>query len=314
MKPRSAEAARFARELEAELDEYPDERAEILTDAADQWHRAGDHDRAVQLLEEAIAHGGEDGANARVGMAEVLFDLGRDDEARAQLDALRHQRPPSPVPYHLAAELLEERADHQNSLTWFNMAVSRLSEQEMADLDHEFAAFSHAGSVLVGRRRVREALGIPPDELDESAPPVGPDPFDDIDALIDGPADDVRPPAEVRVLFWPRGEVARAHEIWPRLVEHGDPEATVRDRERANRELSEAGVGRITMVPLTTTVLIEFAARTGGDPTDETTRRACMDEIVEAGRLITWPPARNAPCWCGAAAKYKKCCGRPHLD
>ena len=78
------------------------------------------------------------------------------------------------------------------------------------------------------------------------------------------------------MLCWPRAEVAPAHELWPQLVQHRDADAVVQDRERANRELSEARVARITMVPLTTAKLTEFAARTGGDPTDEATRHDCM--------------------------------------
>ncbi len=50
-------------------------------------------------------------------MAEVLFELDREDEARAQFDALRRDRPSSPMPYHMAAELLEERAEYQEALT-----------------------------------------------------------------------------------------------------------------------------------------------------------------------------------------------------
>jgi hypothetical protein len=45
------------------------------------------------------------GGNARVTLADVLFDLDQADEARAQLDALRRERPSSAMPYQLTAEL-----------------------------------------------------------------------------------------------------------------------------------------------------------------------------------------------------------------
>jgi uncharacterized protein YecA (UPF0149 family) len=115
------------------------------------------------------------------------------------------------------------------------------------------------------------------------------------------------------VLFWPRNEIVPAHELWPQIVQHPDTDAVMRDREAANRELSEAGVPQVTMVPLTTAKLTEFAARTGGDPANEKTRLACIDEIVAEGGVIAWPPARNSSCWCGSGVKYKKCCGRPDL-
>lgn len=308
---RFTEAAESARELEAELDEYPDERGEILTEAAEYWHQAGEHHRAIELLTEAVSLGGEDGGIARVTLADVLFDLGRADGARDQLDALQRDRPPSPAPYHLAAELLEERAEYQEALTCFNMAISRLTEQEMADRHTEIGMFSYANQILVGRRRVRRALGVPPDELDESIPELDRDPFG---GTGDFAGDSAPAPREMRVLFWPCEEIPLAHERWPQLVEHTDIGAIFRDRELANRDLSEGGVARITMVPLTVAKLTEFAIRTGGDPADENTRLACVPEIVDEGQAITWPPSRNAPCWCGSAAKYKKCCGRPGLD
>jgi uncharacterized protein YecA (UPF0149 family) len=32
-------------------------------------------------------------------------------------------------------------------------------------------------------------------------------------------------------------------------------------------------------------------------------------ELANRGAAIRWPPERNAVCWCGSGAKYKKCCG-----
>jgi uncharacterized protein YecA (UPF0149 family) len=29
--------------------------------------------------------------------------------------------------------------------------------------------------------------------------------------------------------------------------------------------------------------------------------------------LVSWPPARTAPCWCGSRRKYKQCCRRHGL-
>ena len=150
---------------------------------------------------------------------------------------------------------------------------------------------------------------MPPDKLDESVKALS-EQAEDLARALTPPA----PAREVRVLFWPRNEIPRAHQAWPQLVEHAEADTVIAEREAANRELSEAGIARITMVPLTVAKLLEFTARTGGDPADEDTRLACMNEIVADGGAISWPPARNAPCWCGSAIKYKKCCGRPHLD
>lgn len=301
----------MAEELEAQLAQYPDARGEILIEAAQAWCQAGEDDRAVALLTQAAALGGPDGGNARVELAELLFDLDRAEEARTQLDELRREQPPAPMPYHLAGELMEHRGEHQQALTWFDLAVARLSKQEIAELDTEFGPFSLAGNIVTGRERVRHELGLLPDKLDQSAQALS----EQADALADAlmsPAAPA-PPREAQVLFWPRDEIPRAHETWPQLVEHAEVDTILAEREAANRELSASGIARIVVVPLTTAKLLEVSARTGGDPTSEETRMACLREIVEEGGAISWPPARNSPCWCGSAVKYKKCCGRPDI-
>jgi tetratricopeptide (TPR) repeat protein len=297
----------LARELEADLERHPEDRGELLIEAAGAWQRAGEHDRAIELLNEAIPLGGEDGGAARVQLADLLFELDRTGEAEAQLAALRQEGPASAMPYYLAAELVEECGDLDEALGWFSMAVSRLTEHEMAQVE-ELGAFSYAHGVLAGRRRVRQALGMPRDELDDLVVDDDGSLFDNLDRLAESAG--LSAPREVRVLFWPRPEVAPAHERWPMLVRHADADSIMRDREQANRELSDSGVPRIVMVPLTVAGLTEFAERTGADPTEQATRRACTEQVVADGGAMPWPPPRNAACWCGSKLKYKKCCGR----
>jgi tetratricopeptide (TPR) repeat protein len=305
------EDAALARELEAELETYPDERGEILIEAADAWHRAGEHEYALDLLARAVALGGDDAGYAYFATSDMLFDLDRVDEAREALAALRSLRPPSAGPYHMAGELLEERGEFQEALVWFNMAYSRLSEEEMSP---DLGPLSYAVNILQGRRRVREAIGIPPDELDTSLPEAGSalSPFTAEDELRDGPTQ-AESGHGVQVLFWPREEIPEAHRRWPEMVAHDDAEAVCHDRELANRELAEAGYPRITLVPLRTAELSEFAEATGSDPGEQATKAACMAAALARGETIGWPPGRNEPCWCGSGRKYKKCCGRPNI-
>ena len=70
---------------------------------------------------------------------------------------------------------------------------------------------------------------------------------------------------------------------------------------------------RVVMVMITPDELADFAVRTGGDALDKGTRNALLIERFDAGDGHVWPPERNAPCWCGSGAKYKKCCGTPNL-
>jgi tetratricopeptide (TPR) repeat protein len=314
MATRSSLDAEQARALERELPDYPEDRGEILLEAAHHWHRAGEHERAMELLTESLALGGEDGGLARVSLAEILFELDRSDEARVHIDALRRDRPSSPSPFFLLAELFEERQEYDEALRWFNVAVSHFADEELPGFGNDPGPLSFAGMILAGRRRVRRALGLPPDKLDESVPEPGAasQSLDQDD--LDDPFPSTSRRAVVPIPFWPRQEIPHAHERWPQLVPGSDADSILRERELANRRLTASHtMSRIAMVPLTVAKLTEYTARTGGDVADDATREACMEEIIDEGGLIDWPPTRNAPCWCGSGRKYKKCCDRPDL-
>jgi tetratricopeptide (TPR) repeat protein len=151
------DAADEARLLEEELEENPDDRQDLLMGVAKAWREAGNHDRAIELLTEAAELGVEDGDCPRVLLAEVLFEIGRDDEARAQLRALRKSWPDSPQPYDQAADLMRKRGEFAEALTWYDLAIARLDADERAD-----------SYITVSRLRVRRRLGLPPDDLDTS--------------------------------------------------------------------------------------------------------------------------------------------------
>src|SRR5512144_594512 len=70
-----------ALELEAEAGRHPDWAGELLLEAATAWRRAGEQERAIAVFRELVGSGGEEGQFARVLLAEVYFDLGRDDAA-----------------------------------------------------------------------------------------------------------------------------------------------------------------------------------------------------------------------------------------
>ena len=171
---------------------------------------------------------------------------------------------------------------------------------------------SYAKLIVAGRRRVRRALGLPNDELDEAVPPPripGVDAFLSTDELLQWPG---RVPAQqVRSLFWQVREYDEAVQRWPAIFGANGPDhhAYHARLESRWRQLSERGAAQIILVPASADGLARFAERTRGDPGEEHTRQAYMDEIVSTG--IEWPPARNAACWCGSSRKYKKCCGNP---
>jgi tetratricopeptide (TPR) repeat protein len=302
---RTAEAsAALARELEERAEREPEERAQLLLEAAEAWQQAGELDRAAELCTQVIEFGGEDAAFARVGLAAVWYDQDRDDDAARMLDTLREENPPYAKVFQAGAEVFADMGQLETALRWYDQAYATLLAQEAAgDFDDEEFAFE-AEEILGGRLYIREELGLDSDELDEAAA-----------ALLDGDVDyfEAGHAGEVRVPIWPRDELPRAREKFPDIFDDIDDDKLVREYEMVCRVVSASGVPKISLVPLTAVALAEYAERTGGKPGDEDTHSACAEELAEQGHTVAWPPQRNEPCWCGSTLKYKKCCGRPDL-
>jgi tetratricopeptide (TPR) repeat protein len=263
-----------ARQLEADAEQFPGERAEILFEAAAAWQDAGDVDRARQLLEGILELGGIDAGMARVQLAELYLAVGDGEHARAELAALKASRERDPAPYAMAGELFAERGDARAALTWFNIAAARFPDNEIAEAcDPESGWMTYAANVLWQRRSSRGQLGLPPDALDEAvaAPPLHHGgAFPTLQEVLS--SDAVGAARGVRVLIWPRAEFDTARRQWPDLIDAG----TTHDAYRTRLE---------------------------GELRD-------LAEQAAQGNTTPWPPPRNSPCWCGSAIKYKKCCGR----
>ncbi|MDW5328466.1 hypothetical protein [Plantactinospora sp. KLBMP9567] len=105
----SRSAVDEAMSLEDEADQYPDDRGEILLEAAEGWRRAGQLDRAIALLDGLIADGGEDGCYAMVQLAEARFEQGSVAEAHAVLDRLARDAATNDGHCTLVAELRRAR-------------------------------------------------------------------------------------------------------------------------------------------------------------------------------------------------------------
>lgn len=304
-------------ELEEEQATYPEARAEILTDLASACHAAGDHERAERILRELIAEQPDDGGLARAELAGLYFDLGRREEAYTELAELRARcrslDPPHLAP-ELAADVLEEHGDLTGALEWLDLAVSLMHPDQLAAARAEQGWLSTAGPLIRARRRIRAGLGLPADDLDRSMPSeqeilANPFPARLRNALARRSA-----PQTMRVLYWPRTELAAATARWPTLLdpERSDPAVYSAELQRKwTHAAEEHGIARVQLVPASADSMAEYVQRTGADVQDEETRLDYMAERNAAGHVVSWPPPRNAPCWCGSQNKYKKCCGRP---
>jgi hypothetical protein len=120
-------------------------------------------------------------------------------------------------------------------------------------------------------------------------------------------------PQVVQMAYLPPAEYAEA---WVRDLldptmyrEHADYR---REVEQELRQIAALRPQPVQVMALDVTGLLAFADRHGHDPAARRTRLAYATWLHESVSTATpWPPQRNDPCWCGSAAKYKKCCGSP---
>jgi hypothetical protein len=217
----------------------------------------------------------------------------------------------------LAGELLEARGDHRAALAWLDLGVGLLDAADLEGMRGPAGWLSQAAMLAGGRRRIREALGLEPDELDRAVPVPGvlplPGVFPTMDEMLEETPDHLALAGEIHTLFWQVDQYYEVTRRWPEVFgeDEGGPAAYHANLEANWREASRRGAGRIVLVPATADGLAEFAEATGGDPGDSATRHAYTEMLRAAGVGISWPPGRNASCWCGSGRKYKKCCGGP---
>jgi hypothetical protein len=132
------------------------------------WHldRAGDTEEALALYRQAVAAEGTATPDARCTLHAALLAANRSDEARQVADDLRRSRPRI-IDVAFMAENFELVGDLEQAHRWAAMGVSRLelsTEADRVEDDYEII------TLLNARRRIRQSLGFPPDELDDPRP------------------------------------------------------------------------------------------------------------------------------------------------
>jgi tetratricopeptide (TPR) repeat protein len=305
------------RALEAELEDYPDQRGEILLEIASARLELGEPNRALAIWRDLITEGGEDGDYARVELAEYWFGMAQDEDARAELAKLKATRRTSGGGWQLAAELLESRGELAESLVWYTMATERFTPEELAALSADVGWASAPGMVVRGRRGVRKGMGLPPDATDQLVPAE-----EEIQELLhrrfpsseeETMREHHHAPSELRMLFWPRSEFDAARERFADAIDQGVSQAQYyRDLENKLVAMATEGVSRVSAVSCSVDSLAVYVDRAGDRPLDSSAaRRDYLDARYSEGHYVEWPPPRNQPCWCGSGTKYKKCCGAP---
>ena len=138
-------------------------RLHVLQVIADHQSMRGDVDAALATLDQAGATSAEDADVLHAMRVGFLIEAGRDEAAEPLLLDLRRRGPSLPhEAIERVAEALEGVGRLREAMRWFTIALRDLDPQdEMPATAEEYA--------LIGRRRVREALDLPPDHYDELA-------------------------------------------------------------------------------------------------------------------------------------------------
>jgi hypothetical protein len=157
----AATLAEWAREPIRDEEVAP---ADLLSAAA--WHldQAGDTESALALHRQAVAAEGTTSPDARCLLHAALLAANRPEEARQVADDLRRSRPRI-IDVAVMAENFELAGDLEQAHRWVGMGVSRLDLSDAVETAEDY----ELEYVLNARQRIRQALGFPPDELDEAA-------------------------------------------------------------------------------------------------------------------------------------------------
>jgi tetratricopeptide (TPR) repeat protein len=340
-----------AEELEALAREYPQDREEILVEAAGCWGDAGEHDRALALYQQLLDTGCEDTHLIEAHRINTLWEAGRTDEARNAAVQLRRQHPTDAGAWNFVAEAFESAGEVHDAADWFTAGITHLlgpATPLTRTAIEDSADPSGIEMLAIGRHRVRRRHGQPHDDLDHladelhvhrPAPLRGPGTLDDLHdpdhlrAAESGDPDVLRAsiekltaevaarraalsrPRMTCALFWPETEFTQLLTQWPALEDAygADHHDHIRRVEEILRRLSSEGEPHLGVAQGSVSDFEEFTRNEALSPQDGDTRAEYAADLAARGQAQAWPPPRNSPCWCGSSRKYKKCCGNPAL-
>jgi tetratricopeptide (TPR) repeat protein len=176
-----------AEDYERLAEQYPEEREELLMEAADAWRDAGESERALAVYERLLGlglglgqgqgEGGGEGGSERYDLVDafrisVLWDLQRREEARAGAAAFRARHPRDAGAWMFVAECFEEADETATAAEWYTAGITHVlgaGTPVTADTVEEHPDGFDLESLVIGRHRVRRLLGVPHDDWDEAA-------------------------------------------------------------------------------------------------------------------------------------------------
>lgn len=238
---------------------HPDDREELLREAADAWRSAGEHDRALALYRRLLdpeAGGCEEPDVVDAWRVDTLWEAGREEEARAAAAAFRARHTGDAAAWSIVAGVFEYAEETATAAEWYTSGVTHaLGAGASVTADLVAASGDSFGleELLIGRHRVRRLLGEPHDDWDDVADELherrassllgralpldelhgplrldrlaekGPDALragiEELALRLDEEEGTPTGPRRTCVLFWPPEEFARLLERWPTVVD-----------------------------------------------------------------------------------------------
>ncbi|GAA2957817.1 SEC-C metal-binding domain-containing protein [Streptomyces enissocaesilis] len=325
----TAEAERLLRTAT----QYPEDQEPLYLQAAAHLELSGDRARAATLYDQLLTKAPDNPPLVKALKAANLWEYGHEAEARAIIDGIRAAAPREPAPWVIIAEALESHDELHASHDAFTAAVTLLVDPS------EEIPYA-AGPLLTGRHRVRRMLGLPHDEWDAladtvNAGPIALDELHDPNRLwslgSDNPAElraeiarlraelgtyrtALSRPFPVAMLHWTEEELRELLSVYPALTaDYPTHAAHLSAVEASLRDLSSTGTQNLGIVCGTVPSYEAFAASESASPEDASLLPQYATTLAARGRATSWPPARNAPCWCGSNTPYRDCHGTPDL-
>ena len=284
---------------------------DLHSELAEAYDRLGRIEEALREADLLVELGYRSQPVPRCRRAEILTRHGRLPEAAEIWDAVAADTPDDVWVYNNAGLEYGAIGEHELALPWLTRGL-------------ELAIRSGDPERLVEQLRDLRAeslakLGRAPDELQSAAPAVAE--RERRGSPVTARDSSTLPP--VALAWLPADEYAEWPQRWPDLAdsplmhdENGEPVSHAvycRRMEGRLRVHSEAGMPRLSVVPVRAAEFNPWVADNAPDERDPAQLRAqyAADVARDPSRTVTWPPARNEPCWCGSGRKYKKCCGAP---
>lgn len=167
--------AQAAEDCERLAKQYPEEREELLLEAADAWRDADEPERALAVYERLLDQA--EGGSERPDLVDafrisLLWELGRQEEARAGAAALRARHSRDAGAWMFVAECFEEADDTATAAEWYTAGITHVlgaGTPVTADTVGEHPDNFDLETLVIGRHRVRRLLGAPHDDWDAVA-------------------------------------------------------------------------------------------------------------------------------------------------